>query len=133
VLVALLREKLPAIAPRTLLTTADLDRAEAKALAMMTALGEREQGTDRMPAAELRIRALNELVRHYGEIRRMVGYLRWHEGDADTIAPSLWSARTSRKARGEEIEPPPVEEPPVVVPVVSETPTPEPIVPSGES
>lgn len=66
---------------------------------MLTTLGEREQGASRVPAAELRLRALTDLVRRYDEIRRMVSYLRWNEGDADDIAPSLYARRPGRKAQ----------------------------------
>ncbi len=65
---------------------------------MLTILGEREQGASRVPAAEMRLRALTDLVRRYDEVRRMVTYLRWREGDADDIAPSLYARRLGRKA-----------------------------------
>jgi hypothetical protein len=93
VLVALLREHWPAIADQTPIKAADLDRTEEKATRMLTTLGEREQGATRVPAAELRLRALTDLVTRYDEVRRMLTYLRWHEGDVDEIAPSLYARR----------------------------------------
>jgi hypothetical protein len=104
VLVSLLREQWSTIDPHTPLTSADLDRAEAKALRMLTALGEREQGANRVPALDLRARSLTKLVREYEEVRRMVAYLRWHEGDAGAIAPSLWRGRGGRRSRAVERE-----------------------------
>ena len=99
VLVALLREQWSSISDKTPITTADLERAEEKATRMLTTLGERDQGVTRLPAAEMRLRALTDLVRRYDEIRRMVTYLRWHEGDAEEIAPSLYSGRKGRRAQ----------------------------------
>lgn len=101
VLVALFREHWAAIESHTPMTTADLDRCEQKATRMLTTLGEREQGASRVPAVELHFRALTDLVRRYDEVRRMVSYLRWREGDADEIAPSLYARRAGRKAQDE--------------------------------
>lgn len=41
------------------------------------------------PTADLRARALARLVRSYDQLRRMVSYLRWEQGDADLLAPPL--------------------------------------------
>ena len=80
----------------------DLDKIEARAQAMLELLDEREQGSTRLPAEEMRTRALSRLVRTYGEVRRMLTYVRWWEGDADEIAPSIWTGR--RKASTPVIE-----------------------------
>jgi hypothetical protein len=99
VLIALLREHWARIEEVTPLTPADLGRIEAKATRMLTRIAVRERGT-RTPEAELRARALTDLVRRYDEVRRMVWYVRWHEGDADEIAPSLFARRTTRSRPG---------------------------------
>jgi len=99
VLVSLLRESWSRISSRTPLTLADLDRIELKAQDMRRRLNEREQGMNRVPAADLRARALSMLIRQYGEVRRMLTFVRWWSEDADAIAPSLWSGR--RRARAE--------------------------------
>ena len=40
----------------------------------------------------------------YDTARRAVGYLRWNENDADTIAPSLYAGRnTGRKKAGPDV------------------------------
>ena len=96
VLISLLRESWSRISSRTPLGLADLDRIERKALDMRTRLNEREQGTSRLPAVDLRARALSMLIRQYGEVRRMLTYVRWWSEDADSIAPSLWSGRRRR-------------------------------------
>ena len=93
VLVHVLRERLPQAKGRTPLTEADLDRAEENAQRMSAALGDRENGVSRAPALELRARAVSKLTRRYEELRRMMTYVRWHQGDADVIVPSLWANR----------------------------------------
>lgn len=96
VLVSLVRESWAAIGAKTPLEPADLDRVEKNAQRMLRCLEEREQGASRMPAAEQRSRALSLLIRRYGELRRMLTYVRWWAEDADSIAPSLWSGRRGK-------------------------------------
>jgi hypothetical protein len=117
VLVALLREQWSTIEEHTPIKKADLDRTEEKATRMLTTLGEREQGATRVPAAEMRLRALTDLVRRYDEVRRMVSYLRWREGDADDIAPSLYARRAGRRDTTDQAPVPPTPEAPAA-PVV---------------
>ena len=77
---------------------ADLDQAEALAKRLIEALGERERGpavtTER---AGLRTRGYTKFVTTYDEVRRIVTFLRWHQGDVDAIAPSLWAGRGGRR------------------------------------
>jgi hypothetical protein len=114
VLVSLLREKWSEISGSTPITEADLDRVEAKAQRMLTVLGEREKGSTRMPALELRVRALSALIRHYDEVRRMITFLRWREGDADEIAPSLYTRKPGRRQQDDEVDTPPTSDRPLV-------------------
>jgi len=44
------------------------------------------------------------VVNTYDEVRRAVHYLRWREGDAEEIAPSLYSGRRRRSKRDEDSE-----------------------------
>lgn len=44
------------------------------------------------------------LSRAYDDARRAVTYLRWHEDDADEIAPSLYAGRGGRRPRSDEAE-----------------------------
>jgi hypothetical protein len=105
-LVALFNEKWPLIKDHTPITQTDLVRAANKADAMLLAIGEREQGSTRAPAAELRVRALSALLNNYDQVRRMLSYLRWEEDDADAIAPSLYARRGARRQREEDgVEP----------------------------
>lgn len=60
---------------------------------------------------EQRDRAYALLLRAYDETARAVGYLRWHEKDADSFAPSLFKAKRGRPPKGETTAtPPPVVE-----------------------
>jgi hypothetical protein len=97
VLVSLLREHWSVVEEKTPLTLEELAAIELRSQRMIQRLNEREQGSSRLPAAEMRVRALSKLQRTYGEVRRMLTYIRWWEEDADSIAPSLY---TSRRARG---------------------------------
>ena len=101
VLVALMRERFDAISHKTPTTLADLDRIGGKAKRMLRQLDMREQGEVRMLALELRARAMTHLIRTYSQVRRNITYVRWDEGDAEAIAPSLWSGRRSGKSRNE--------------------------------
>jgi hypothetical protein len=44
-------------------------------------------------AVALRQRAFTLFATTYDEVRRAVSYLRWHDGDGDDIAPSLFACR----------------------------------------
>ncbi|UJR86673.1 hypothetical protein [Sandaracinus amylolyticus] len=123
VLLSLTRSLWPTIEGRTLLTQVDLERIQAKAQAMLDRLNQREQGATRMPARELRDRALTLLVRTYDEIRRMLTFVRWPQGDADEIAPSLY-ARRGRRQSGTDTDGPDedVEPTPAPTPIVVEGP-----------
>jgi hypothetical protein len=96
-LVAILRENWAALEGRGILTKHDLDRAEHLVRVLTTALAYRDENVDLVPARELRARALSELAREYGELRRMMLFLRHYQGDTDEIIPSLWALRGSSR------------------------------------
>jgi hypothetical protein len=67
---------------------------------LMNMLGERELSEEK--AAEinvLRARAFTLVLGAHEEIQRGMGYLRFHEGDADSFAPSLFAARKGTEPR----------------------------------
>lgn len=99
VLVAMFRDHWDAVASFTPVTRADLARAENQASEMLSAMGRRSRRSERAPAAELRTRALSALVEHWDDVRRMITYLRWKEGDADDLAPSFYARHRTRRAR----------------------------------
>jgi hypothetical protein len=101
VLISILREHWASIASHTPLQAADLDRAEARAGRLVEARARRKHGSEPKPARDLRDRALTSLVRHYDEVRRVVTYVRWHQGDADELVPSLFARNKPRRRRRE--------------------------------
>jgi len=103
----LLHDSWPTIANRTAISLAELDRAEALADEMINALGQRKKVTVlAADAALMRQRAFSLFIRAYDEVRRAVLYLRWHEGDAEQIAPSLYGKRNGRgKKRDQDASP----------------------------
>jgi hypothetical protein len=104
-LVSALRAEWAVIESHTPVTAIELDQAEALANAVVSTLGENEQATSpSAPPLDLRRRAYTLFVRTYDEVRRLVTYFRWTEGDADEVAPSLFAGR-SRRSDVEEIVP----------------------------
>lgn len=104
---ALFNHSWPEIAGRTRATEEEVRRAGELGPKLLAALGVREHGADTGPAdaADRRVRAVALFVRAYEQTRRAVTYLRWDEGDAELIAPSLH--RRERSARGPSSAPPP--------------------------
>jgi hypothetical protein len=96
---------------KTAATLAEVQRAGELGPQLLAALGAREHGAALEPAvaADQRRRAFTLFFRAYDETRRAVAYLRWHEGDADLIAPSIHKARAARtpaKDKGEPVAKP---------------------------
>jgi hypothetical protein len=113
-LVALLREHWEVIAGKTAVQPEDLSRAAHAADELLVAVGLREQGPEQShEATEHRQRAFTLLVKTYDEVRRGVGYLRWRQGDADEIAPSLYAGRGGRGSASPVSEEPAPDEPEV--------------------
>ena len=89
----------------TLVSSTELDEAEAAVRALMIAVGKREQAPQvQTAAADLRQRCFTLFVRAYDELRRSISYLRWAQEDVDTIIPSLYGGR-SRKTKDDDVSP----------------------------
>jgi len=98
-LVQVFRERWADIAGRTATQTTELERAGQLAQQLVTAVGLKEQQpVSATSASLLRLQAFTVFVRAYDEVRRAVAFLRWHEEDAESIAPSLWAGRGTRAA-----------------------------------
>jgi hypothetical protein len=98
VLAAIFRHNWATISSKTGVTEAELDRAEVIGDQLIRAVGVREQGPAKVAAATLeRQQAYTLFVNTYNQVRRVVNFLRWDDGDADDIAPSLYAGRTSKK------------------------------------
>lgn len=97
-LAALMRETWSTISQQTGVKLAELDRAELIAEQLLVAVGMRVQAPAIVTVSvETRQRAFTLFVRAYDDVRRAVTFLRWHEGDADSIVPSLYAGRTPRR------------------------------------
>jgi hypothetical protein len=83
------------IETKTAATADEVHRAGDLGPLLIAALGVREHGTTVTPveAADRKVRAFTLFTRAYDQNRRAVIYLRWNEGDADTLAPSLYKGR----------------------------------------
>ena len=98
-LVGAFRQGWASIAPLTPVTSIELDQAEALANAVVTTLGENAQAdSSASPSADLRRRAYTYFVQTYDEVRRAISYLRSEVGDADDIAPALFTGRSTRRS-----------------------------------
>ena len=94
---ALFTSRWSAIQGKTAATAAEVARAGTLGPMLLAALGVREHA-DEAPdeAADHRARAFTLFTRAYDATRRAVAYLRWNEGDADSLAPSLYKGRGGR-------------------------------------
>ncbi|WP_437538186.1 hypothetical protein WME79_19780 [Sorangium sp. So ce726] len=99
---------------KTAATEEEVRRAGEIGPQILAALGVREHGKGPGPteAADRRARAFSLLVHAYDQTRRAVAYLRWNEGDADSIAPSLYKGRTGRAASSSDTAAAPADEAP---------------------
>jgi hypothetical protein len=91
---------------KTALTVDEVRHAKKLGERLMAAAGHREQGPEVFAEVSvIRQQAFTLLIRGYEEVRRAIAFLRWHEDDVDTIAPSLYAGRGGRKRRADEEKP----------------------------
>ncbi len=98
-LTSLLRQSWSQIGNKTAVREEELTDAETLAQEVLTTQGLKDEGpavTDE--AAKIRQQAFTLFVRTYDQIRRAIHYLRWEEGDAEDIAPSLYAASRRRSS-----------------------------------
>ncbi len=94
-------ENLPRLGGRCPLTEEQLRRGQALANLILSEQAEKSRASSRYDLAQRnRQRAYTLLARAWVHIRRAVIYLRWAEGDADTLAPSFYPGRGASR-RGE--------------------------------
>jgi hypothetical protein len=95
-----------ALAGKTPVTAAEIARARRLGLEIFEALGQRRVGTDGAStpakAEDDRLKAFWLYANTYEESRRAMTFVRWHEGDADRLAPSLFSGRRRRSPSSDE-------------------------------
>ena len=92
---ALLGASWAKIEHKTAASAEEVHRAGDLGPLLIAALGVREHGTTATPAeaADRKVRAFTLFTTAYDQVRRGVTYLRWNEGDADSLAPSLYKGR----------------------------------------
>jgi hypothetical protein len=92
---ALLGASWAKIEGKTAATAEEVHRAGDLGPLLIAALGVREHGTTATPAeaADRKVRAFTLFTAAYDQVRRAVFYLRWNEGDADSLAPSFYKGR----------------------------------------
>lgn len=95
---------------KTFVQSADVERASTLGTTLLVAIGAKNHSENRASPEVLdrKHRAFTLLFRAYDEARRALSYLRWHEGDVELIAPSLYQ-KTRRRVRKvdetEEVDP----------------------------
>ncbi|MGE5783152.1 MAG: hypothetical protein ACM3ZE_01120 [Myxococcales bacterium] len=98
----MLRENYKQIEGKCGATAAEIDRALKIAARLLRIVGEREQrAAVEQEATDLRNRAFTLFNAAYDDARRAIIYLRWHDGDADTVTPSLYAGRGGSKRKSE--------------------------------
>lgn len=100
-LVAMFREKWSELEGKVPLQANELKEAHILAHRLVAAVGVREQAPVQAAAtAERRQRAFSLFLKAYDQARRAISYLRWEQGDMESIAPSLYAGRGNTKRRG---------------------------------
>ena len=94
-LATLFKDAWAKVSSKTAVERTEIDRAAELGPAVLVATAaKKHKQTD---TEVQRARAFALLIDAYDRCRRAVAYLRWKEGDADTIAPSLFKKRAGRK------------------------------------
>jgi len=100
ILASVMKANWPAIQGKCASQLSELDHALKLSTVMFGIVGFRENGSNGQRATtDARARAYTLFTRAYDDARRAIIYLRWHEGDADTIAPSLHPGRSASKKK----------------------------------
>jgi len=98
-----MRQEWDKIANKSGTTADDLKAANQMSVRLMRIVGLREQGPALLAAAtDRRLRAFTRFLTVYEDVRSAVAYLRGRQGDADTIAPSLYPGRPRKRGTGPE-------------------------------
>jgi len=99
---------------------AEIQRAEQISATIFEVIGLRERSAATVAAAsDMRNRAFTVFVNVYDDVQRAVTYLRWREGDANHIAPSLYAVRSAAKKKPT----PPAHVPPTREPALAAPPS----------
>lgn len=100
ILVAVFSSETALMERQRLVEPADLVRAEELSRQLLEIAGRRRRRRQNVQkASDVRARAFTLLMRNYERVRLAVQYMRFDQGDADKIAPTLFGKRVSRKQR----------------------------------
>jgi hypothetical protein len=93
-LVQLLTEMWPQIEGKVIFTKAELDEARQFCQLFVQNVAYREDAPNRIAElADIRQRMYSLFCESYDQVRRAISFLRWNQGDVDTIVPSLFAGR----------------------------------------
>jgi hypothetical protein len=113
-LVEVIRENWKAVEGRTPLTAQKLDEIERLGERLLESIGARDVGPAQVaPLTLQRQKAFTLFYNAYDQIRRVISYFRWEQGDLEQIAPSLYAGRGGK---GSKVVQPAVPPPPIAVP-----------------
>jgi hypothetical protein len=96
-LAALFRESWGKVSSKTAVEKQEIDRAAELGPAVLVAVAAKKHAGKSVDTDAQRARAYTLLIQAYESCRQALTYLRWKEGDADSIAPSLTKKRAGRK------------------------------------
>lgn len=100
---SLIRRSWDKIGARTMITMAELDRAEELSERLLNAVAMRENASRALAdVIQKRLQVFTLFVNTYDEVRRAIAFLRWRADDLDEIAPSLYAGRGRGKAGPEQ-------------------------------
>jgi hypothetical protein len=93
----------PKLEGKTFVTEEELDRAEVLSDEVVYDLGQREQAPTKIADVSIdRQKTFTLFVTAYDQLRRAITFIRWNEGDADEIAPSLYSGKRRKVIAADE-------------------------------
>lgn len=96
-LAALFKESWGKVSSKTAVERTEIERAAELGPAVLVALHAKKHAGKPVDTEAQRARAFTLVSRAYDAARHALAYLRWKEGDAETIAPSLNKKRPGRK------------------------------------
>jgi hypothetical protein len=84
---------------KTTVTRDDIDLGASIGTDLVRLLAKRDADPEAAQrASDRKVRAYTRFVTAYEEARRAIAFLRWYEGDLESIAPSLFSQKRPRRA-----------------------------------
>jgi hypothetical protein len=96
-LAALFKDSWGKVSSKTAVERNEIDRAAELGPAVLVALHAKKHAGKQVDTEVQRAQAFTLLLNAYDACRQALAYLRWKDGDADSIAPSLTKKRPGRK------------------------------------